>query len=260
MKIVVLAKPVPDATGQERLGPDLRLDRAAIPPVINGNDEYVLEAALRLADATPGITVTLLSMAGAVGPDVLRKGLAMGASDGVLVSDPALAGSCTLGTARVLAAALRRLEFDLVLAGADTSDGATGVVSAGVAALLGLPYLSYASAIVPEGGRIRVRRITATGYDVLEAPLPALVMGTQALGEPRYPTLRGIMGARSKPIVTWSLEDLGLDPTTVGGSAATSRVLASRAPESRGETRVIREPAAVAASQVVDFLVERGAL
>lgn len=261
MKIVVLAKPVPDATGQERLGPDLRLDRAAIPPVINGNDEYVLEAALKLADATPGgVTVTLLAMAGAVGPDAMRKGLAMGATDAVLVADPALAGSCTLGTARVLAAALRRLEFDLVLAGADTSDGATGVVSAGVAALLGLPYLSYASAILPEDGRVRVRRISATGYDVLEAPLPALVMGTQALGEPRYPTLRGIMGARSKTIVTWTLEDLGLDPATIGGSAATTRVLAARAPESRGATRVIREPAAVAAAQVVDFLVERGAL
>ena len=95
---------------------------------------------------------------------------------------------------------------------------------------------------------------------MLEAPLPALVMGTQALGEPRYPTLRGIMGARSKTIVTWSLEDLGLDPATIGGSAATNRVLSARAPESRGATRVIREPAAVAAAQVVDFLVERGAL
>lgn len=260
MKIVVLAKPVPDATGQERLGPDLRLDRAAISPVINGNDEYVLEAALKLADATGDVTITLLTMAGAVGPDAIRKGFAMGAHDGVLVSDPELAGSCTLGTIRVLAAALRRLEFDLVLAGADTADGATGVVGAGVAAMLGLPYLSYASAIVPEGSRVRVRRITPTGYDVLEAPMPALIMGTQALGEPRYPTLRGIIAARSKPIVTWTLADLGLDAASVGGDAATSRVLSSRAPESRGETRFIREPAAVAAAQVVDFLVERGAI
>jgi electron transfer flavoprotein beta subunit len=260
VKIVVLAKPVPDATGQERLGPDLRLDRAAIPAVINGNDEYVLEAALKLRDATGDVSVTLLAMAGASGPEALRKGLAMGADAAFLVTDPALAGSCTLGTARVLAAALRRLEYDLVFAGADASDGNTGVVSAGVAALLGLPYLSYASAIMPEGDRVRVRRISATGYDLLEAPMPALVMGTQALGEPRYPTLRGIMGARTKPIVTWTLADLGIDPASVGGGAATTRVLTSRSPESRGATRMVRESAAVAAAQVVDFLVERRAI
>ncbi len=260
MKIVILAKPVPDATGQERLGPDLRLDRAAIPPVINGNDEYVLEAALRLRDAGAEISVTLLAMAGAVGPDALRKGLAMGADDAYLVTDPALAGACAVGTTRVLAAALGRLEYDLVLAGIDSSDGGGGIVPAGVATLLGLPYLSYVSAIVPEGGRVRVRRITPTGYDSLEAPLPAMVVGTQALGEPRYPTLRGIMGARSKTITTWSLADLGLDGAAVGGEAARAIVRSVRFPEARGSVRVIREPAAVAAAQIVDFLVERRAI
>ena len=260
MKIVILAKPVPDATGQERLGPDLRLDRAAIPPVINGNDEYVLEAALRLRDAGAEVSVTLLAMAGAFGPDALRKGLAMGADNAFLVTDPALAGACALDTTRVLAAALRRLEFDLVLAGVDSSDGGGGIVPAGVAALLGLPYLSYASAIMPEGDRVRVRRISPTGYDLLEAAMPALVVGTQALGEPRYPTLRGIMGARSKTITTWSLADLGLDAAAIGGEPATTRVRSVRSPESRGSVRVVREPAAVAAAQIVDFLVERRAI
>jgi electron transfer flavoprotein beta subunit len=260
VRIVILAKPVPDATGQERLGPDLRLDRAAIPPVINGNDEYVLEAALRLRDGGMDLAITLLTMAGAVGPDVLRKGLAMGADDAVLVTDPALEGTCAAGTMRVLAAVLRRLEYDLVLAGADSSDGGGGVVPAGVAALLGLPYLSYASTIEPVGDRVRIRRISPTGYDLLEAPMPALVVGTQLLGEPRYPTLRGIMGARSKTITTWSMADLGLDPAEVGGGAATTRVRASRVSEARGTTRMVREPAAVAAVRVVDFLVERGAV
>jgi electron transfer flavoprotein beta subunit len=260
VKIVILAKPVPDATGQERLGPDLRLDRAAIPPVINGNDEYVLEAALRLRDAGADLSITLLAMAGAFGPDALRKGLAMGADGAVLVTDPDLAGACALGTARVLAAALGRMEFDLVLAGADSSDGNGGIVPAGVAAMLGLPYLSYASSIQPEGDRVRVRRISPSGYDLLDAPMPALVMGTQALGEPRYPTLRGIMGARTKTITTWSLADLGLDPADVGGAAATARVRSVRMPEARGATRVVREPAAVAAAQIVDFLVERRAI
>jgi electron transfer flavoprotein beta subunit len=260
VKIVILAKPVPDATGQERLGPDLRLDRAAIPPVINGNDEYVLEAALRLRDGGMDLAITLLAMAGAVGPDVLRKGLAMGADDAFLVTDPALEGTCAAGTMRVLAAALRRLEYDLVLAGADSSDGGGGVVPAGVAALLGLPYLSYASTIEPVGDRVRIRRISPTGYDLLEAPMPALVVGTQLLGEPRYPTLRGIMGARSKTITTWSMADLGLDPAAVGGGAATTRVRASRVSEARGTARMVRETAAVAAVRVVDFLVERGAV
>ena len=257
MRIVVLVKPVPDTTGQERLGPDLRVDRAAAPAVVNGNDEYALEAALKLREVAGEGSVTLLSMASAAAPEALRKALAMGADSGVLVTDPALEGSDTLTTARVLAAALGRLEYDLVLAGADTSDGGAGVVAAGVAALTGLPYLSYAARIEPSAGRVRVRRLSPTGYDLLEAPLPALVVATQALGEPRYPSLKGIMGARSKQIATWSLADISLDAGTVGGALATSRVLAARAPEARAATRVIREPAAVAAAHVVDFLAER---
>lgn len=257
MRIVVLVKPVPDTTGQERLGPDLRVDRAASPTVVNANDEYALEAALKLREAAGEGSVVLLSMAPASAPDTLRKALAMGADSGVLVSDPALAGSDTLSTVRVLAAALGRVEHDLVLAGADTSDGGSGTVAAGTAALMGLPYLSYAAQIEPSGGTVRVRRISPTGYDLLEAPLPALVVATQALGEPRYPSLRGIMAARSKSIETWSLADLGIDPATVGGAVATTHVLRAEAPPARAATRVIRESAPVAAAQLVDFLVER---
>jgi electron transfer flavoprotein beta subunit len=257
VRIVVLVKPVPDTTGQERLGPDLRVDRAAAPAVVNGNDEYALEAALKLREAAGEGSVTLLSMASAAAPEALRKALAMGADAGVLVTDAALEGSDTLTTARVLAAALSRLEYDLVLAGADTSDGGAGVVAAGVATLAGLPYLSYAARIEPSAGRVRVRRLSPSGYDLLEAPLPALVVATQTLGEPRYPSLKGIMGARSKQIASWSLADIGLDAGTVGGGLATSRVLAARAPEARAATRVIREPAALAAGHVVDFLAER---
>ncbi len=257
MRIVVLVKPVPDTTGQERLGPDLRVDRAASPAVINGNDEYGLEAALKLREAAGEGTVVLLAMAPETAPETLRKGLAMGADSGVLVTDPALAGSDTLSTARVLAAALGRLEYDLVIAGADASDGSTGVVGASVAALAGLPYLSYAATIEPSAGRVRVRRISPTGYDLLEADLPALVVATQALGAPRYPSLRGIMGARSKSIETWSLADLGIDPASVGGGVASNRVLAARAPAARAATRVVREPAAIAAAHIVEFLAER---
>lgn len=260
MRIVVLTKPVPDpASGGERLLPDGRLDRANSPAIVNGNDEYVLEKTLKLVEAAGEGEVILLSMAPANAPETMRKALAMGAHRGVLVTDPALEGSCTVATSRVLAGALRTLEFDLVVAGIDSSDGVAGVVPAGIAALTGLPYLSYAADIEPDAAArtVRVRRITPTGYDVLEAALPALISGTQALGEPRYPSLKGIMAARGKEISTMSLADLGIDPATVGSAGATTRVVDFTPPPPRGATRVIRETPGEAARQVVDFLVER---
>jgi electron transfer flavoprotein beta subunit len=260
VRIVVLVKPVPDtASGGERLRPDdWRLDRAAVPPVVNANDEYALEAALKLTEAHGG-DVVLVSMAGAGAPDTMRKALAMGAASGTLVTDDSLGGSDTISTARVLAATLQEMEYDLVLAGADTSDGGAGVVPAGVATLLGLPYLSYAATIEPnpDAGTVRVNRISPTGYEVLEAPMPALIVATQALGEPRYPSLKGIMAARSKTLETKSLADVPVGEVAVGGAAATSAVLGSEAPPPRAATRVIRESADEAARLVVDFLVER---
>ena len=180
MRIVVLTKPVPDpASGAERLGPDGRLDRAASPSVVNGNDEFALEAALKLIEAAGEGEVTLLAMAPPSAPETLRKALAMGATRGVLVTDPALEGSCAVSTATVLAAALRQQEFDLALAGVDASDGVGGTVPSAVAARLGLPYLSYAAKIEPDmaARTVRVRRISPTGYDLLEAPIPAPVGG-----------------------------------------------------------------------------------
>jgi electron transfer flavoprotein beta subunit len=258
VRIVVLVKPVPDtASGGERLRADWRLDRAATPAVVNANDEYALEAALKLTEAHGG-EVVLVSMAGAAAPETMRKALAMGAASAVLVTDDALGGSDTLSTTRVLASALRGMEYDLLLAGADTSDGGAGVVPAGVAALLGLPYLSYAAKIEPDptAGRVRVHRISPIGYDVLEAPMPALVVATQALGEPRYPSLKGIMAARSKTVETRGLASLDVDGA-VGGAVATTSVLAAEAPPPRAATRVVREPAAAAGATVVAFLAER---
>lgn len=265
MRIVVLMKPVPDpAAGGERLAPDGWLDRTASPNVVNGNDEYVLEAALKLNDAAVAggsdpIEITLLAMAPENGAETMRKALAMGATRGVLVTDQALRGSDTLTTTRVLAAALRTLSYDLAFAGVDTSDGTGGVVAAGVAALLGLPYLSYAARIEPDPGAgvVRVRRISPVGYDLLEAPMPALVSGTQLLGEPRYPSLKGIMAARSKEIVRLSVADLDLGGVPVGGEARTTDTLASRPPAARAATRVVRGSASDGAVAIADFLVER---
>ncbi len=256
MRIVVLVKPVPDtASSGERLRPDdWRLDRAAVPAVVNANDEYALEAALKLTEAHGG-EVVMVSMAPPSAPETMRKALAMGAASGTLVTDPALEGSDVVTTTRVLAAALKDIEYDLLFAGADTSDGGGGVVPAGVATLLGLPYLSYAAKIEPdEAARtVRVRRISPTGFDVLEAPMPALIVCTQALGEPRYPSLKGIMSARSKELTTMALGDVA----GAEAGAATTTVLAATAPPPRAATRVIRAPADEAAQQVVAFLVER---
>jgi electron transfer flavoprotein beta subunit len=261
VRIVVLTKPVPDtASGGERLRPDdWRLDRAAVPAVVNANDEYALEAALKLTEQHGG-EVVVLSMAGVGAPDVIRKALAMGAASAVLVSDEALGGSDLVSTTRLLAGALRAMEYDLVFAGADTSDGGAGLVPPGVATLLGLPYLSYAARIEPnpDARTVRVNRITPTGYEVLEAPMPALVVATQALGEPRYPSLKGIMAARSKTLETRSLADVDVaGGAPVGGAASATAVLAAEPPPPRGATRVVRDTPAEAARQVVELLAER---
>jgi electron transfer flavoprotein beta subunit len=259
MQIVVLAKPVPDpAAAAEKLGADNRLDRGASPAVINGNDEYTLEAALRLADAH-GAEVTLLAMAPPTAVETMRKGLAMGAHRGVLVTDPALAGSDVTSTIRVLAAALKDIPFDLVLAGFDTSDGVGGVVGAGIATLLKLPYLSSAARIEPVKDKesVRVHRISPTGFDVLEAKMPALIVGTQLLGAPRYPSLKGIMGARSKEVVQKSIADLGLSAEEVGGGAARTVVTGKRTPPARGAARVVKGAPDEAAKEIVALLAER---
>jgi electron transfer flavoprotein beta subunit len=251
--IVVLLKAVP-IVGNERLDDGYRTQRTQLEA--NGNDEYVLEKALKLTEAGGG-EVSLLTMGPAGAADALRKALAMGATRAYHVLDDALAGACLRQSIDVLTAAVKKLEFDLLFCGADTSDGQGGVVAPALAARLGLPYLSYASEIEPTDGGVRVHRLSPTGYDVLEAPTPALVMGTQVLGEPRYPSLRGIMQARSKEVTTWSLSDLGIDPATVGGDTATTRVLGKEAPPQRSGATILKGAPEEVVAQTVDFLAQR---
>jgi electron transfer flavoprotein beta subunit len=258
VRILVLTKPVPDpAAGSERLGADFRLDRAASPTVVNGNDEYALEAALQLVEAHGG-EVSILAMAPPNAPETMRKALAMGALRGILVTDPALAGADLPTTIRVLAAAAARETFDLLLAGLDTSDGTSGAVAAGVAVRLGLPLLSAAAMIEPDpaAGQVRVRRLTARGYDLIEAPMPAVISCTQALGAPRYPSLKGIMAARSREIVVLGLADLEAGLAPQDGTWAT-RVVAADPPAARAAGRVVTAPAPDAAREIADFLADR---
>ena len=258
MRILVLTKPVPDpAAGAERLGPDFRLDRSTAPTVVNGNDEYALEAALQLVEAHGG-EVVILAMAPANAVETMRKALAMGAQRGVLVTDPALAGADLPTTIRVLAAAAKTVEFDLLLAGLDTSDGQGGVVGAGVAARLGLPYLSTAGGIEPDpsAGRVRVRRLSARGYDLIEAAMPAVLSCTQALGAPRYPSLKGIMSAKSKPAETVSLADIGVEPERAGEAGSRTLVSALGPPPAKGEQVKIEDDGS-AAEKIVAYLAEK---
>jgi len=258
VRILVLTKPVPDpAAGAERLGPDQRLDRSASPTVVNGNDEYALEAALQLVEAHGG-EVVLLTMAPANATETMRKALAMGAARGVLVTDPVLAGADLPTTIRVLAAAAAQEPFDLLLAGLDTSDGAAGAVAAGVAARLGLPLLSAAALIEPDpaANRVRVRRLSARGYDLVETSMPAVISCTQALGAPRYPSLKGIMAARSREIASRSVADLGGDLAPADGQWAT-RVVSAEKPPARAAGRVVKAPAADAAREIADYLADR---
>lgn len=254
MRIVVLLKAVP-VVGTERLGNDLLTDRAGQLEA-NGNDEYLLEKALKLADER-GAEVSTLTVGPTNGAEAIRKALAMGATSAVHVVDDAVRGSDIRATIEILAAALGKMEYDLVFTGADTSDGLGGLVGAALAARLKLPYLSYASEIEPTETGVRVHRLSPTGYDVLEAPTPAVVMGTQLLGAPRYPSLRGIMQARSKPIETQSLADVGVEAGSVGEGAATTKTLEATKPPERAGAQFVRESTDQAVVQIVDFLASR---
>lgn len=228
MHVVVLVKYVPEPQGTPSLGNDLLLVREGVDGALDPGDEFAIEAALRLAESEGG-DVTLVSMGPEVAQSALRKGFSMGAAGGVHVTDPALRGADTLATAKVLSAAVRRSPFDLVLAGVESTDGYTGTLPVAVAELLGIPSATFARAVAIENGALRVERQTEAGYDVVTSPLPALVTVTGSAAEPRYPTLKGIMAAKTKPLEQLSIGDLGLSEADV---APTQRVVSvSDAPE-----------------------------
>jgi electron transfer flavoprotein beta subunit len=251
MDVVVLVKYVPDPTGTPKLGEGFLVVREGEGGTLDPGDEYAVEAGLQAVEAHGG-EVTLASMGPEVAMSAIRKGLSMGAHRGVLITDPALRGADVLATARVLAAAVARGPYDLVFTGSESTDGYTGTLPMAVAGLLGIPALTFARKIQVEGGTVRIERQTDLGYDVIEAPAPALVSVTASAAEPRYATLKGIMAAKSKPVEQLSLADLGLGPADV---APTQRVvgITPAATKDRGEI-VTDGEAAVA--RIVDLLVE----
>ena len=257
MNIVVCIKQVPATGADKRYTDDLRLDRTGVEAIINPLDEYAIEQALRLVDAGSVETVTYLSMGPEQASEALRRALAMGGDDAVLVTDPALAGADEWATAKVLAAALDRLAPDVALMGMASDDARGSLVPGAVAAMRDVPLLSYGSELALADGEARVRRLSATGFDWISAPLPVVATVTDQVGEPRYASLKGIMAAKRKPLETWSLDELGLSAGELHGAALTV-VTDARPPEEKPPTeRIENVAAAEAATRIADWLAAR---
>jgi electron transfer flavoprotein beta subunit len=257
VKIVVCIKQVPATGADKRYTDDHRLDRTSVEAIINPLDEYAIEQALRLLDAGSVDGVTYLSMGPEQAAEALRRALAMGGDDAVLVTDPALAGADEWATAKVLAAAIDRLSPDIALMGMASDDARGSLVPGAVAAIRDVPLLSYGAELAVADGEARVRRLSPTGFDWIAAPLPVVATVTDQVGEPRYASLKGIMAAKRKPLETWSLADLGVDPATLRGGALT-RVTETRSPEAKPPTeRIENLAAAEAAARVADWLAAR---
>ena len=254
MKIAVCVKSVPE--GNSRIDPGTnRLDRSG-EGALNAFDANAVEEALQLKDATGEGEVVVVSLGPAKAQDALRKALAMGADRAVLVSDETAAGSDLVATSSVLAKALEREGADLVLFGQQARDSDGAVLWAAVADRLRLPVVSQAAEITHDGGKLTVKRQTEFGYDVIEAPLPAVVAVSDAINEPRYPSLKGIMGAKSKPQETVSLAELGVEPLRAGEAGSLTEVYALNDPPPRGDSRKIEDDGN-AAQAIFDFLAER---
>jgi electron transfer flavoprotein beta subunit len=252
--IVVCVKQVPDTTAKKELGPDFLLNRDQLESVVNPFDEYALEEALRLKEAQGG-EVTVLTMGPSSAEDTMRKGLAMGADKGVLVTDPALHGSDWRATCRVLAKALGNLQFDIVLTGMESTDARSGLVPGGLAELLGLPLLTYAAKLGVSDGRVRIDRQITGGFQSVESSLPAVVSIVKGANEPRYPSLKGIMAAKRKEIQKLSLADLGVGASGVGLAGSKTPVTAATPRPEKTAGQVVRpETAEEAARVIADFL------
>jgi electron transfer flavoprotein beta subunit len=236
MKIVVLVKQVPDSGAERNLrADDSTVDRESANNVINEMDEYAIEEALRIREAHGG-QVVVLTMGPQRAADSIRKALSMGPDAAVHVLDDALHGSCALATSKVLAAAIAQQQPDLVLCGAESTDGRVQVMPHMLAERLGIAALTGARRLTVDGAALTIERQTDEGYEIVTAQTPAVVSVWDTINEPRYPSFKGIMEAKKKPVSTLGLGDLGVAPDEVGFSGATSEVVehAKRPPRQGG--------------------------
>ena len=256
MKLAVCVKEVPEASARTRIDPGtLRLDRSGTA-ALNPFDAHALEEALRIKERTGDGEVVAIMMGPARAAESLRKALAIGADRAVHVADDALAGSDLVATARTLAKAVEREQADLVLLGQQGGDSDGAVLWSALAELLQRPVVSQAASLELGDGKITAKRQTEYGYDVIETPLPAVVAVSDAINEPRYPSLKGIMGAKKKPFDTVSAADLGLAPDEIGEAGSRTEVHGLSDPPSRGDSIRIEDDGN-AAERILEYLAER---
>ncbi len=241
MYIVVLVKQVPDTSAERRLDPsDNTLDRESVDAVINEIDEYAIEEGLLLKEAHGG-EVTILTVGPERATESIRKALSMGADKAVHVSDPAIHGSDAIQTAKVIAKALGTLEWDLVIAGSEATDTRVSVVPALVAEALGVTQLSQARKVTVDGPTVTIERLSDTGYDVVQGATPAVISVVEKINEPRYPSFKGIMAAKSKPVQTLTTADLGLGADEVGLATAATQVLSFEVAPPRQAGQIVKD-------------------
>jgi len=252
MKVVVCVKQIPDPATPYKLEEGTNWLVRPAEQVLDDTDRYGVEMGLQLAQANEG-TVTLVSMGPTGNAQGIRQALAMGADKAVIVEDDSLRGSDALSTARVLAETISSEGYDLVIAGTESTDGYSGVLPQMLAELLGAPALTYATSVETDGSKVTIHRQTASGYDVVETSLPAVVTVTAGVVEPRYPTFKGIMDAKKKPMETKALADVGVEPSD-GQTVASI----TDAPERSGGRKI--EDEGEAFNEIIALLEERKVL
>ena len=258
MNIVVCVKYVPDATADRRFEDDKTVDRVGVDGLLSELDEYAVEQALQVKEKLGDDTeVTVLSVGPEQATDAIRKALQMGADKGVHVVDEAIAGSDALATSLVLAEAIKKIEHDLVVCGMASTDGSMGVVPAMLAERLDVPAVTLGSEVEVDGTTVRIRRDGDAATETIEGTLPLVLSVTDQSGEARYPSFKGIMAAKKKPVETWSLSDLGVDAELVGLSAAWSTVEGTEARPPRTQGEVVTDEDGSGASALVEFLASK---
>lgn len=255
MKMYVCVKQIPDPnTVVSKLDPNTkRLVRSGVSLVLDPGDETTISAAIKLRDTLGNSELTAVCMGPTSAQEAMRRALAMGVDRAILVTDPALAGSDSLGTARVLASVLKKEDAELIFCSTESTDGYTGMVPGAIAEFLGIAQLTFAREIKVEGQKAIIHRVTQAGYQVVESNLPAVVTIASGSFEAIYPTMKGIMGAKKKPFVQMSLADLGIDASQVGEAGARERVLEIGQAEARAAGQIMKDEGD-AAQKIADFL------
>lgn len=255
MNIVVLVKQVPDTYAERKLKSDSTLDRESVDGIINELDEYAIEEALQIKEAHGG-EVTVMTMGPDKATESIRKALSMGADKAVHIVDDAVAGSDAVQTSYAIGQALRTTGFDLVILGSESTDARTGMLAAALAERLGVAQLSLANSVQIDGSTVRIQRQTDAGFDRVEASTPAVISVVEKINEPRYPSFKGIMAAKKKPVQTLSAADAEIDTSLVGVANAGSQVVdfADAPPREKG-TIVTDE--GDGGTKIVEFLTSK---